>query len=256
MDRPIAPPASVDESDVARFSALAGKWWDPKGPFAPLHRLNPARLGFIRDQSLSRFSRDGGSRRPFSGLSLIDVGCGGGLLCEPMARLGFGVTGLDASAEVIDVARAHAEASGLSIDYRAATVEDLAASHRSAFDLVLALEVIEHVIDPAAFLRQCAALLAPSGMMIVATLNRTVRSLLLAKIGAEYLLRWVPVGTHDWRKFPTPAEVCGYLEAAGLQAEGPFGLALDPLAGEWRLSTDARVNFMMTAVPAQGPPLS
>ncbi len=239
---------SIDAREVARFSALAARWWDPRGPFAPLHRINPARLGFIRDQALARFGRDGAQRRPFEGLKLLDIGCGGGLLCEPMARLGFAVTGVDASDEGIDAARAHAAQMGLAIDYRAGAAEELLADG-ALFDLVLNMEVIEHAADPGVFLRDTARLLAPGGLMIVGTLNRTVKSLALGKLAAEYLLRWVPAGTHDWRRFLRPDQLRGFLAGAPFDVEGPFGLALDPIAGRWSVSSDAAVNYMMTVTP-------
>jgi len=238
--------SSIDPADVARFSALAETWWDPKGPFAPLHGLNPARLGFIRERALAHFARDGGKRAPFEGLRLLDVGCGGGLLTEPMSRLGFSVTGVDASEENIATARAHAGDLGLSIDYRATTVENLLASGETDFDVILNMEVIEHVADPGAFLRDCARLLARGGLMIVATLNRTAASLALGKIAAEYVLRWVPAGTHDWRKFLKPEELRDFLAEERLEVEGPFGLALNPLTGRWTLGDDAKINYMMT----------
>lgn len=238
--------SSIDPADVARFSALADTWWDPKGPFAPLHRLNPARLAFIRERALAHFGRDGGKRAPFEGLRLLDVGCGGGLLTEPMARLGFSVTGVDASEENIATARAHAGDLGLAIDYRANTVESLLAAGETDFDVILNMEVIEHVADPGAFLRDCARLLARGGLMIVATLNRTAASLALGKIAAEYVLRWVPAGTHDWRKFLKPEEIRDFLAEERLEVEGPFGLTLNPLTGRWTLGDDAKINYMMT----------
>jgi 2-polyprenyl-6-hydroxyphenyl methylase/3-demethylubiquinone-9 3-methyltransferase len=241
-----APRSSIDAADVARFSAIAAEWWDPRGKFAPLHRLNPLRLGFIRDQALAHFQRDGRPRTPFTGLRLLDIGCGGGLLCEPMARLGFSVTGVDASGRNIAVAATHAEESGLAIDYRAAAAEDLLAAGEAGFDVVLNMEVIEHVADPGAFLRDCARLLTPGGLMILATLNRTLASLALAKVGAEYVLRWLPAGTHDWRKFLKPGEIRDFLAGEDLSVEGPFGVAFDPLSGRWSLGGDARTNYLMT----------
>jgi 2-polyprenyl-6-hydroxyphenyl methylase/3-demethylubiquinone-9 3-methyltransferase len=240
------PASSIDEADVARFSGLAKAWWDPKGEFAPLHRLNPTRLRFIREQVLARFARDGGERAPFRGLRLLDVGCGGGLLCEPMARLGFDVTGVDASPDGVEIAKAHAAGAGLAIDYRATTVEALRDGGEPSFDVILNMEVIEHVADPAAFLRDCAGLLERGGLMIVATLNRTLASLALGKMAAEYLLRWVPAGTHDWRKFIKPDEIRRFLADEPLDVAGPFGVSFDPLRGRWSVSDDARINYMMT----------
>ena len=200
-------PSSIDPADVARFSAIADDWWNPTGKFAPLHKFNPVRLGFIREQALARFGRDPKARKPFEGLRLLDIGCGGGLLSEPMTRLGFAVTGVDASERNIEMAGAHAAQGSLTIDYRCSTAEALLEHEPGAFDVVLNMEVIEHVVDPGAYLRACAGLLAPGGLMIVATVNRTLKALALAKIGAEYLLRWVPPGTHDWRQFLHPEEL-------------------------------------------------
>lgn len=244
-----APGASVDAEEVARFSALAERWWDARGPFAPLHRFNPARLRFIRDHAAERFGRDVRAPRPFEGLRLLDIGCGGGLLSEPMARLGFAVTGVDASARNIGAARAHAGAQGLAIDYRCATAEQLLAEGGRPFDLVLNMEVVEHVADPRAYLADTARLVAPGGMMIVATLNRTLKSLALAKIGAEYVLRWVPAGTHDWRKFLKPDEIRDMLADQPVRVEGPYGLSYDPLADRWDETSDASVNYMMVVSP-------
>ena len=240
------PASSIDPDEVARFSALAAKWWDPAGEFAPLHRFNPTRLAFIREQALLRFGRDATARAPFAGLRLLDIGCGGGLLCEPMARLGFEVVGVDASAENVGTAKAHADALGLAIDYRASTAEDLLAAGAGPFDLVLNMEVIEHVVDPAAYLRACVGLMAPGALMIVATLNRTLKALALAKLGAEYVLRWVPPGTHDWRQFLQPGEIRGFLADEPVTVDGPFGLAFNPLTGAWARSMDADINYMMT----------
>jgi 2-polyprenyl-6-hydroxyphenyl methylase/3-demethylubiquinone-9 3-methyltransferase len=238
--------SSIDPQEVARFSAWAAEWWDPKGKFAPLHRFNPVRLGCIREQALARFERDPAARAPFMDLRLLDIGCGGGLLSEPMARLGFAVTAIDASERNVGTAQAHAEAVGLAIDYRCSTAEDLLAEGAGRFDLILNMEVIEHVADPGAFLRDAAALLAPGGLMIVATLNRTLKALALAKLGAEYVLRWLPAGTHDWRRFIKPAELRGFLAGQPFEVDGPFGVAFDPLAGRWGRSADTDVNYLMT----------
>ena len=240
--------SSIDPDEVARFSAIAAEWWDPKGKFGPLHRFNPVRLAFIREHALARFGRDGRARRPFEGLRLLDIGCGGGLLSEPMSRLGFSVTGVDASERNIGTARAHADEQGLAIDYRAATAEALLAEGTEPFDVVLNMEVIEHVAKPGAYLRDCARLLAPGGLMVVATLNRTLKALALAKVGAEYVLRWLPAGTHDWRKFLKPEELSGFLAGEPVRVEGPFGVAYDPLSGRWSQSADVQVNYMMTVM--------
>jgi 2-polyprenyl-6-hydroxyphenyl methylase/3-demethylubiquinone-9 3-methyltransferase len=241
-----AAPSSIDPEEVERFSRIAAEWWDPKGKFAPLHRFNPTRLAFIREQALVRFGRDAAARRPFEGLRLLDIGCGGGLLSEPMSRLGFSVTGVDASERNIGTASAHAAAQGLVIDYRASTAEDLLAAGEGPFDVILNMEVIEHVADPGAYLRDCGRLLAPGGLMIVATLNRTLKAFALAKVGAEYVLRWLPAGTHDWTKFLKPEELRGFLAGEPLSVQGPFGVSYDPLSGRWSRSGDCDINYMMT----------
>jgi len=239
--------SSVDHADVARFAAVADQWWDPRGKFAPLHRLNPPRLAFIRDVCLDHFDADPRGRAPFAARRLLDLGCGGGLVSEPMTRLGFEVTGVDAAGESLSVARAHAETLGLSIDYRAATAEELVAAGEGPFDVILALEVIEHVEGPAGFVADLAQLLSPDGVIIVSTLNRTLRSLALGKIAAEYILRWVPAGAHDWRKFLSPDELRRVMEVAGLEPGLIEGLALDPASGAWRRSSDTSINYLMAA---------
>jgi 2-polyprenyl-6-hydroxyphenyl methylase/3-demethylubiquinone-9 3-methyltransferase len=246
MQPDLASGTSVDPEEVERFARIAAEWWDPHGKFAPLHRFNPVRLGFIRERALERFGRDGAARRPFEGLRLLDIGCGGGLLCEPMARLGFNVVGVDASARNIGTARAHAAEGGLEIDYRCATAEQLLAEGEPPFDLVLNMEVVEHTAEPGAYLRDTARLVAPGGLMIVATLNRTLKALALAKLGAEYVLNWVPRGTHDWRKFLHPEEIRAFLSDEPVTVEGPFGVEYRPLSGTWARSADASVNYMMT----------
>lgn len=239
---------SIDPEEVERFSRIAAEWWDPRGKFAPLHKFNPVRLQFIREQALHRFGRDATARAPFEGLRLLDIGCGGGLLSEPMRRLGFEVTAVDASVRNIGTARAHAGETGLDIDYRAGTAEALLASAEPPFDVVLNMEVVEHTADPGAYLRDCAALVAPGGMMVIATLNRTLKALALAKVGAEYVLGWLPRGTHDWRKFLRPDEVRTMLQGADVAVQGPFGVAYDPLRDRWERSADTGVNYMMLAL--------
>ncbi|MGQ3041020.1 MAG: bifunctional 2-polyprenyl-6-hydroxyphenol methylase/3-demethylubiquinol 3-O-methyltransferase UbiG [Brevundimonas sp.] len=237
---------SIDPADVARFSAQAAEWWDAKGPFAPLHRFNPARLAFVRDRAAAHFGRDVKTREAFAGLTLLDIGCGGGLIAEPMRRMGFGVTAADASSENIGTARAHADQQGLDIHYRAATVEQLETEGAGPFDVVLTMEVIEHVADPEAFIRTCSRLVKPGGLMIVATLNRTLKALALGKFAAEYVLRWVPAGTHDWRQFLKPDEIRGMLANEPLTVTGPYGLEFNPLTDRWS-EGNADINYMMVA---------
>lgn len=243
--RPIG--ATVDPEEIGRFAAHSGEWWDPKGSFRPLHRLNPARLGFIRKHLMAHFGRNNSSLRPFEGLTLLDIGCGGGLTAEPMSRLGFAVTGIDADAEAIAVARAHAEATGLPIDYRIATAESVAAANQR-FDAVLGLEIIEHVADPAVFFECVGALVGAEGAFIGATLNRTARSFALAILGAEYVFGWLPRGTHDWRKFVCPSEFVLGLRRRGMRPTELAGLNYDWRRGEWSLSRDVQVNYMVVAV--------
>ncbi|HTP75376.1 MAG TPA: bifunctional 2-polyprenyl-6-hydroxyphenol methylase/3-demethylubiquinol 3-O-methyltransferase UbiG [Rhizomicrobium sp.] len=238
--------ATVDEAEVAKFSALADEWWDPSGKFAPLHKFNPVRLTFIRDTASAHFGRDSRSLRPFAGLTLLDIGCGGGLLTEPMTRLGFAVTGIDPSERNIGTAKAHAATSGLDIAYRTAAAESLAAED-ARFDVVLNMEVVEHVADLRAYLRACAKLVRPGGIMVVATLNKTLKSLALAKIGAEYVLRWLPPGTHDWNRFVAPADLRRMLEESGLNPLKTQGVEFNPMSWDWRLSGDVDVNYMVVA---------
>ena len=237
---------SVDAAEVEKFSRLAAEWWDPKGKFWPLHAFNPVRLGFIRDFAAEHFGRDSQSLKPFEGLSLLDIGCGGGLLSEPMARMGFTVLGADPSERNVKTATAHAADSGLPLTYRALTAEGLV-DEGAKFDLILNMEVVEHVADLGAFLKACAKLLRPGGVMLVATLNRTLKSLALAKVGAEYVLRWLPAGTHDWNKFVKPDELERLLEEAGLTVRRVQGVSFNPLRWDWRLSSDTDVNYMVVA---------
>lgn len=244
-DPPAGQADSRDPQELAKFAAMADAWWDPDGKFRPLHRLNPIRLGYIRDRACERFDRDTRSMTPLAGLRLLDIGCGGGLIAEPMARLGAAVTAIDAVTENIEVARLHAERMGLEIDYRGTTAEALAASG-TRFDIVLALEIVEHVADPDAFLATCAGLLDAGGLIVASTLNRTPKAFALAIVGAEYVLRWLPRGTHDWRKFVKPSELVRALAAGGVTARDLTGVVLDPLSGEWRLDRrDLAVNYML-----------
>jgi 2-polyprenyl-6-hydroxyphenyl methylase/3-demethylubiquinone-9 3-methyltransferase len=243
----LASGATVDDAELARFAAQADAWWDPEGSFGALHRLNPARLGFIRSRLIRHFGRDPNQLRPFAGLSLLDIGCGGGLVAEPMARLGFAVTGIDAGAQAIAAAQTHAQAAGLRIDYRVATAES-PAQMGERFDAVLALEVVEHVADRDMFWRSLDRLVAPGGALVAATLNRTARSFALAIVGAEYILRWLPRGTHDWRKFLRPSELILALRRNHLRTIEIAGMSYDPLRGEWGLSRDVGVNYMVVAV--------
>jgi 2-polyprenyl-6-hydroxyphenyl methylase/3-demethylubiquinone-9 3-methyltransferase len=240
-------PTTIDPAEVRRFDALAQRWWDPDGEMAPLHRLSPVRIAFVRDALLRHFARDARNLSPFQGLRLLDIGCGAGLMAEPMARLGFEVVGIDAAAEPIEVARAHAAEGGLAIEYRVATAERVAAAGER-FDVVLAMEVVEHVADLDLFLRAATSLVKPGGAFAAATINRTPKSFLFAIVGAEYLLRWLPAGTHQWRKLVRPSELIPPLRRAGMRVEVLTGVAYDPLAREWRLAPkDLDVNYMAFA---------
>jgi 2-polyprenyl-6-hydroxyphenyl methylase/3-demethylubiquinone-9 3-methyltransferase len=248
QEQPVqASDATVDSAEVSRFAAQAGAWWDTEGNFRALHRLNPIRLGFIRTRLINHFRRDPGLLRPFTGLSLLDIGCGGGIVAEPMTRLGFAVTGIDAGVEGIDAAREHARATGLDINYRLSTAE-LVADSGGRFDVVLALEVIEHLADRAAFWRSLGGLVKPGGAFIAATINRTARSFALAIVGAEYILGWITRGTHDWRKFVPPSELLLGVRRNGLQPREIAGLSYDLGSGDWVLSRDIEVNYLVMAV--------
>ncbi|WP_118133915.1 bifunctional 2-polyprenyl-6-hydroxyphenol methylase/3-demethylubiquinol 3-O-methyltransferase UbiG [Oceanicella sp. SM1341] len=241
---------TVDTAEIAKFEAMAAEWWDPKGKFKPLHMLNPCRLGYITDQIAAEFGRDLSAPRPFEGLRLLDIGCGGGLLCEPMARLGASVTGVDAAERNIPVARIHAEQSGLDIDYRAGTAEEMAAAGEQ-FDVVLNMEVVEHVADPQAYLDACAALLRPGGMMICSTINRNPKSFAMAIVGAEWVMRWLPKGTHEWHRFITPDELFALIRTAGLEPVDRTGFVFNPLGWSWSLSQrDLSVNYVTTSLKA------
>ncbi|TAJ87056.1 MAG: bifunctional 2-polyprenyl-6-hydroxyphenol methylase/3-demethylubiquinol 3-O-methyltransferase UbiG [Reyranella sp.] len=238
---------TVDPAEVERFSRIADEWWDPTGKFAPLHRLNPVRIGYIRDRVAAHWQRDA-LNEPLKGLSLLDIGCGGGLLSEPMTRLGAAVTGVDASARNIATASVHAARQDLAIDYREGTAEALAESG-AQFDVVLALEIVEHVADVDLFLRSCGRMVKPGGLLFLSTLNRTAKAWTLAIAGAEYVLGWLPRGTHDWKKFLKPSEVARGLRAGGVEPQEIVGVVYSPLSRKWSLNrNDLDVNYMLYGV--------
>ncbi len=240
--------STIDAKEVAKFEAMAAEWWDPHGKFKPLHMLNPCRLDYITAQIAAEFDRDLTAPRPFAGLKLLDIGCGGGLLSEPMARLGAEVTGADAAERNIPVAQIHAEQQGLEIAYRHATAEELVAEG-AQFDVVLNMEVVEHVADPLAYLTACHDLLRPGGLMVCSTLNRNPKSYLMAIIGAEHVMRWLPRGTHDWSKFITPDELYDLLRQAGLDPVDRKGFVFDKLRWSWSISDrDLSVNYVTSSV--------
>ncbi|MDE3238203.1 MAG: bifunctional 2-polyprenyl-6-hydroxyphenol methylase/3-demethylubiquinol 3-O-methyltransferase UbiG [Paracoccaceae bacterium] len=235
---------TVDAAEVAKFEAMAAEWWDPTGKFKPLHQMNPCRLDYITRQIAAEFDRDQSAPEPFAGLRILDIGCGGGLLSEPMARLGATVVGADAAPRNIPVAQIHAEQSGLTIDYRNTTAEALAAAGER-FDVVLNMEVVEHVADPLAYLTACHDLLKPGGLMICSTLNRNPKSFMMAIVGAEWVMRWLPKGTHDWQKFITPNELYDLIRKAGLNPLDRKGMVFNPLGWSWSLSDrDLSVNYV------------
>ncbi|WP_420712574.1 bifunctional 2-polyprenyl-6-hydroxyphenol methylase/3-demethylubiquinol 3-O-methyltransferase UbiG [Frigidibacter sp. RF13] len=241
-------PTTVDPAEIAKFEAMAAEWWDVGGKFKPLHMMNPVRLDYICAQIAAEFGRDLTAPRPFEGLRLLDIGCGGGLLSEPMARLGATVVGADAAEGNIPVARLHAEQSGLTIDYRHTTAEALAEAGE-AFDVVLAMEIVEHVADPQGFTTTCHDLLKPGGLMVMSTLNRTAKSFLAAIIGAEWVMRWLPKGTHDWQKFITPEELYGLIRTAGLDPVDRKGFVFNPVSWQWSVSErDLAVNYVTASV--------
>jgi 2-polyprenyl-6-hydroxyphenyl methylase / 3-demethylubiquinone-9 3-methyltransferase len=248
QDTPTTAAASgstVDPAEIAKFSKLSQEWWDPKGKMAPLHKINPLRLGYIRDAACRKFNRNVRSLNCLSGLRVLDIGCGAGLLCEPLSRLGAQVIGVDPSSSNIAAAKLHADRGHLSIDYRCTTVEQM--DVRERFDIVLAMEVVEHVTDVGVFLKRCAAMLKPGGMMVVSTLNRNWKSFALAIVGAEYVLRWLPRGTHQWDKFVTPDELAKYLLDNRLAVTEETGVVYSPFADKWSLSSDLDVNYMVVA---------
>ena len=246
MEPQLSPAGTIDEEEVARFSRISGQWWDPHGPMAALHKFNPVRLAYIRDRAAAHFGRDPKRLDSLAGLRLLDIGCGGGILSEPLARLGATLVGADPSDSNIAVAQQHAAQSGLSIDYRSTSAEALAAAGER-FDAVLAMEVIEHVADVGLFVEVAAELVKPGGLLFVATLNRTLKSFALAIVGAEYILRWLPRGTHQWDKFVTPNELEIAIEQSGMQAASETGVIYNLLADRWQLSSDMDVNYMVVA---------
>ena len=236
---------TVDPAEIERFSRIAAEWWDPTGKFAPLHRLNPVRIGYIRDRAAAHWQRDPLSGSPLKDLSLLDIGCGGGLLSEPMARLGARVTGVDAAPKNVTVAALHAEGQALAIDYRQGTAEALAEAG-AQFDIVLALEIVEHVADVDLFLKSCGRMVKPGGLLFLSTLNRTAKAWMLAIAGAEYVLGWLPRGTHDWKKFLKPSEVVNGLRSGGIEAQEIVGVVYSPLSRAWSLNkSDLDVNYML-----------
>ncbi|MBF53473.1 MAG: bifunctional 3-demethylubiquinol 3-O-methyltransferase/2-polyprenyl-6-hydroxyphenol methylase [Confluentimicrobium sp.] len=244
----MAEGSTIDAGEVAKFEAMAAEWWDPTGKFKPLHMMNPIRLDYIVAQIAAEFDRDPAAPRPFEGLRLLDIGCGGGLLSEPMARLGAQVTGADAAPRNIPVAQVHAEQAGLDIDYRHTTAEDLAAAGER-FDVVLNMEVVEHVADPLAYLTACQTLLKPGGLMLCSTINRNPKSFALAIFGAEWVMRWLPKGTHEWSKFITPDELYALIAQAGLTPVDRKGFVFNPLTWRWSISdTDLSVNYVTASV--------
>ncbi|MDF0595903.1 bifunctional 2-polyprenyl-6-hydroxyphenol methylase/3-demethylubiquinol 3-O-methyltransferase UbiG [Psychromarinibacter halotolerans] len=244
--------STVDPSEVAKFEAMAAEWWDTQGKFKPLHMMNPCRLGYITSQIAAEFGRDLSAKAPFEGLRILDIGCGGGLLSEPMARLGADVVGADAAERNIPVARIHAEQSGLDIDYRHTTAEALADAGEQ-FDAVLNMEVVEHVADPLSYLTACRTLLKPGGLMVCSTINRNPKSYMMAIIGAEHIMRWLPKGTHDWSKFITPDELFDLLRGAGLDPVDRKGFVFNPLGWSWSISDkDLSVNYVTASVKPAG----
>lgn len=237
---------TLDEREVAQFEAMADDWWDPKGKFRPLHQIGPIRMGYIRDRAVQHFGLEKDNLKPLEGLRVVDIGCGGGLVSEPLTRLGGNVVGLDPSGGGLATARAHAEASSLGIDYRQEQIEDVVARGEQ-FDIAVCLEVVEHVPDVASFVEACVAAVRPGGLLVMSTINRNLKSYALAIVGAEYILRWLPRGTHDWNRFIKPGELEEHLEKAGASPFETRGMIYNPLGDSWRLSSDTDVNFLMAA---------
>ncbi|ACT58498.1 bifunctional 2-polyprenyl-6-hydroxyphenol methylase/3-demethylubiquinol 3-O-methyltransferase UbiG [Hirschia baltica] len=235
---------SIDENEIEKFRAMASEWWDPKGKFKPLHKFNPVRLAFLRDKIVSHFNLNNTSHTPLEGLRILDIGCGGGLVSEPIARLGAKMTSVDAGEANIKTAMTHAQETGVKIDYRVGTVEELIENGEPPFDVVLNLEVIEHVADPHQFIKDTASLVKPGGMIFVASINRTSKAFALAIVGAEYIMGWLPKGTHEFHKLVKPTEAKQALKAGGISIQETTGVSYNPLSGEWSLSSDTMVNYM------------
>ena len=244
-----APTTTLDPGEVEKFSRLAAEWWNPTGKMSVLHKFNPVRLAYIREAACERFRRDRTTIDALAGLTVLDIGCGGGLLCEPLARMGASVTGIDPARTNVETARLHAADSGVAVDYRCTTAEDVAAAGER-FDIVLAMEVVEHVADVGLFVEACATLVKPGGLLFMATINRTLKSYALAIVGAEYVLRWLPRGTHEWDKFVTPEELSSAMTAPGLTVTDRRGVRFDILRDRWTETSDLSVNYMITAARA------
>ncbi len=242
---------SVDPQEMENFAAMAEDWWNPSGKFKPLHIMNGARIGFIRDTLCAHFHKDPEAKLPLKGLRILDIGCGGGLLAEPIARLGASVTGVDALEKSLKTAKTHAEQSGVKVDYRHGTIEQMVAAGQTPFDAVLNMEVIEHVVDPAQFMKDCGAMVRPGGLMVCSTINRTAKAFLFAILGAEYILRWLPKGTHQYDKFVTTAEMARWLIDAGLAPDPSIGMTLNPLNNQWSFSDDTRINYVTVGYRAE-----
>ncbi len=238
---------SVDPAEMESFARMAENWWDPNGPFKPLHIMNGARLDFIKETLCEHFERDPKTECPLEGLRILDIGCGGGLLCEPMTRLGAKITGVDALEKNLKTAQTHAEKVGLEIDYRHGTIEQLVQSKETPFDAVLNMEVIEHVANPPGFMNDCGAMVREGGLMICSTINRSFKAFAFAIVGAEYVLRWLPKGTHQYDKLVKPSELSQWLRAAGLTPQPPIGMSLNPVTSVWKFSNDLSINYVMVA---------
>lgn len=243
------PAKSVNQAEISNFERIASEWWDGQGPFRPLHRINPHRLTYLRRSICGHYGKNAEQMNALKGLSVLDIGCGGGLICEPLARMGAKVSGIDAGPNNIEAAKTHARAGGLAIDYRAVAAEEFVRTHADKFDAVLALEILEHVNDPGEFVRLVLQFVRPGGIVVFSTLNRTLKSLALGKIAAEYVLRLVPAGTHDWRKFIRPSELARWVREAGASPADTHGLVYDVRSGDFRLDPrDLDVNYFMTAI--------